>query len=99
MADERNNPMSEAAAAGAEVIEQSVERIRALNEQLIEVSKASGLASLDAYEKTLKNLTGLQEQATGGNQLEWVNALAAAHMRYVQEVSQVYTSAARSMLD
>lgn len=78
--------------------EAAAERIREMNERMIEKSKEAGLASLDAYEKALSSMVDLQEQTAGASQLEWVNALATAHARYVQDVSKAYTDAARKML-
>ena len=79
--------------------EDAVSRIREMNERLITSSRQAGLASLDAYEKALENMVQLQEQTAGATQLEWVNALATAHARYVQDVSKAYTDAAREMIN
>ena len=79
--------------------EDQLKRIRDMNEQIIQSSRSAGLASLDAYENALENLLHLQEQTAGASQIEWVNALAHAHARYVQDVTKAYTSAAREMLN
>ena len=78
--------------------EETVARIREMNERIIETSRQAGRASLDAYERALENLVSLQEQTAGASQLDWVDALAGAHARYVRDVSKAYTDAARSML-
>lgn len=90
--------MTDQSAAGMPNAEETIQRIREMNERMIEKSKEAGLASLDAYEKALTNMVELQEQTAGASQLEWVNALATAHARYVQDVSKAYTDAARKML-
>ncbi|GAB96678.1 putative membrane protein [Kineosphaera limosa] len=79
--------------------EETVSRIRDMNERIIEGSRNAGIASLDAYEKALENLVQLQEQTAGASQLDWVNALAQAHAKYVQDVSKAYTDAARDLLN
>ncbi len=79
-------------------IEQTVARIRQMNEQLIAQSKDAGIVSLDAYERALDSMVKLQAETAGASQLEWVNALATAHARYVQDVSKAYTDAARNLL-
>lgn len=84
--------------AAVQAAEDTIKRIREMNEQLIERSKATGIASLDAYERTLESMVALQEQTSGASQIEWVDALAKAHAKYVQDVSKAYTDAARSML-
>jgi hypothetical protein len=78
--------------------EDAVARIRALNERLIESSKAAGLTTLDAYEKALKSLVDFEQKIAGASQLEWVSALASTYTTFVQDVSTAYTRAAREML-
>jgi hypothetical protein len=78
--------------------EATVERIRALNEQIIESAKAAGQASLDAYEKALQSLVDFEQKAAKAGQLEWVSAVASAHAKFVQDVSAAYISAAREMM-
>lgn len=90
--------MADPTANASKAAEDVVNRIREMNEKLIEQSKAAGRANLDAYEKTLENMLELQEKTAGASQLDWVNALASAHARYVQDVSKAYTDAAREML-
>jgi predicted RNA-binding Zn ribbon-like protein len=78
--------------------EEAAERIRALNERLIEGAKAAGLTSLDAYETALKSLVDFETKVAGASQLEWVNALVTTHAKFVQDVSAAYTKAARDLL-
>ena len=59
--------------------EEAAQRIRELNERLIESSKAAGITTLDAYEKALKSLVDFEEKVAGASQLEWVSALAQTH--------------------
>jgi hypothetical protein len=78
--------------------EDAVARVRALNERLIESSKAAGLTTLDSYEKALKSLVDFEQKIAGASQLEWVSALASTYATFVQDVSAAYTKAAREML-
>lgn len=78
--------------------EEAVQRIRELTERFIESAKAAGNQSLDAYEKALQSLVEFQEKAAGASQLDWVQNIAQAHAKFVQEVSNAYVSAAREML-
>jgi hypothetical protein len=73
-------------------------RIRELTEQFIESAKKAGNSSLDAYEKSLRNLVEFQERAAGASQLDWVSSIASAHAKFVQDVSSAYVTAAREML-
>ena len=78
--------------------EATTERIRALNERIIESAKAAGQASLDAYEKALQSLVDFEQKAATASQLEWVTAVASAHAKFVQDVSAAYVTAAREAL-
>jgi hypothetical protein len=78
--------------------EEAADRVRALNERVIEASKSAGLVSLDAYEKALQSFIDFEEKVAGATQLDWVNALATTHVKFVQEVSAAYTKAAREAL-
>jgi hypothetical protein len=91
---------SEGAPLGVDTaaFEDAVTRIRALNERLIDSSKAAGITSLDAYEKALKSLVDFEQKVAGASQLEWVSALASTYASFVQDVSAAYTKAARELL-
>jgi hypothetical protein len=78
--------------------EEAAQRIRDLNERLIESSKAAGLTTLDAYEKALKSLVDFEQKVAGASQLDWVSALASTYAAFVQDVSGAYTKAARDLL-
>jgi len=90
--------MSESVTNPAAATEEAAQRIRALTEQFIEASKKGGNAALDAYERSLKNLVEFQQQAAGATQIDWVNTVAQAHAKFIQDVSSAYVSAARDML-
>lgn len=77
--------------------EEAAGRIRALNERLIESSKAAGNTTLDAYEKALKSMVDFEEKVAGASHLEWVSALAQTHTSFVHDVSTAYTKAAREL--
>jgi hypothetical protein len=78
--------------------EDAAERIRDLNERIIESSKSAGLTTLDAYEKALKSLVDFEQKVAGASQLDWVSALASTYATFVQDVSGAYTKAARDLL-
>ena len=78
--------------------DQVADRLRDLNEKLIETAKRSGGASLDAFEKALSGLVDLQQQAAGATQLEWVTTIVKAQTGYLSEISAAYTTAAREAL-
>jgi predicted RNA-binding Zn ribbon-like protein len=78
--------------------EEAAARIRELNERLIASSKAAGNTTLEAYEKSLESMLGLEEKVAGATQLDWVSAIANTHAKVVRDISAAYAKAAREML-
>ncbi len=91
-------PGGDAAAQMSAASDEAVQRIRDLTERFIEAAKTAGNQSLDAYEQSLRTLVEFEERAAGASQLDWVSSIAAAHAKFVQDVSAAYVSAAREML-
>ncbi|MEP6817687.1 MAG: hypothetical protein ABI873_19285 [Marmoricola sp.] len=80
-------------------VEEATQRVRDLNERLIESSKSAGNVALDAYEKALQSLVDFETKAASASQLEWVSALATTHTKFISDVSAPYTKAARDLLN
>ncbi len=80
-------------------IEEATQRIRDLNERLIESSKSAGLVTLGAYEKALQSLVDFEDQVSSATQLDWVSALANTHAKFIGDLSASYTKAAREVLE
>ena len=74
------------------------QRVRKLNERIIEESKSAGEATLTAYEKALKAIAGSLERGPGNSEVEWVSALATTQAKWIRDVTAAWTSAARGML-
>jgi predicted RNA-binding Zn ribbon-like protein len=85
-------------AQATKAAEETIQRIRELTDRFVESAKAAGNYSLEAYEKSLRNLVEFQERAAGATQLDWVSSIAAAHAKFVQDVSNAFVSAARETL-
>jgi hypothetical protein len=79
-------------------VEEITERIRTLNDQIIDAAKSTGGAWLDTYEKALHNVLDFQTQVANASQLEWVSAIALAQAQFVTDVTTAYTKAARELL-
>ena len=79
-------------------VEEATQRIRDLNERLIESSKSAGLVALDAYEKALESLVDFEQKVASASQLDWVSALATTHAKFIADVTTSYTEAARDLL-
>jgi len=89
---------AEATAKLAAANEEAIQRIRELTERFIEAARSAGNQSLDAYEQSLRSLVEFEERTAGASQLDWVSSIAAAHAKFVSDVSAAYVSAARNML-
>jgi hypothetical protein len=74
------------------------ERIRKLNERIIEAGKGAGEATLTSYEKALKSIASTLERGPGSSEVEWISNLATAQAKFIRDVTTAWTSAARGML-
>jgi hypothetical protein len=86
-----NNP------AGVDV-EAVAQRVRDLSEQVANQAKKNGLAFLEGYERVLKQMLDLEEQAAKGTGQDWATTLAATHANFVRETSEVFLGAMRGQL-
>src|ERR1700733_15232954 len=74
------------------------QRVRKLNERIIEESKSAGEATLSSYEKALKAIASTLERGPGKSDVEWISALATTQAKFLRDVTTAWTSAARGML-
>jgi hypothetical protein len=74
------------------------QRVRKLNERIIEASKGAGEATLSSYEKALKAIASTIESGPGKSDVEWISALATTQAKFLRDVTNAWTSAARGML-
>ena len=79
-------------------IDAAAERIRELNEQILDFGRKAGIQFLDAYESTLKTFADYQDKVADQSQVEWVASIARAQANFTREVTRVYTSSARDLL-
>jgi hypothetical protein len=73
-------------------------RVRKLNERIIEAGKQTGESTLASYEKALKAIAGAVERGPGASDIDWISQLATTQAKFVRDVTQAWTSAARDML-
>lgn len=78
--------------------EETANRIRELNERMIQLAKESGENSLDTYEKALQSLLDFEKDVAGNSQLDWLTALADTHVKFVRDLTGFYVNAARQAL-
>jgi hypothetical protein len=74
--------------------ETAADRVRDLNERVIESSSRVGLASLEAYARLLERIAEAQERA-GRRGGEWLTTLAQAQATFTRELGHALPAAAR----
>jgi hypothetical protein len=80
-------------------VEEATERVRELNERIIDTSRKAGAAYLDSYEKVLKSIADFEERVGSSTQVEWVAAITQAHADFTRDLAKVYASSAREFLN
>jgi hypothetical protein len=82
---------------GAQV-EQIAERLRKLNEKVIDFGREAGENTLASYEKALKTIATGVQQSPAKDELEWISHLAASQAKFVREITDSWAKAARDRL-
>jgi hypothetical protein len=84
-----------AADARAEAVAQ---RLRKLNDRIIEASKEAGEATLSSYERALRAIATTIEKGPGSSDIEWVSNLATAQAKFIRDLTTSWTKQARKAL-
>jgi hypothetical protein len=84
--------------AGGVDLEAVTQRVRDLSEQVVAQAKKNGLTFLEGYERVLKQMLDLEEQAAKGTGQDWASTLAATHANFVRETSEVFLGAVKNQL-
>jgi hypothetical protein len=79
-------------------VDEATERIRALNEQVLEAGREWGEGYLDAYEQWMRTFADLQERSAEGTDVQWLTQIATAQANYTREIAKFSTDAARRFL-
>jgi hypothetical protein len=82
---------------GAQV-EAIAERVRKLNEKIIEFGREAGENTLASYEKALKTIATGVQQSPAKDELEWISHLVASQAKFVREITDSWAKAARDRL-
>ena len=97
----QSGPAAAASAAAAAVdpaVEAAAQRLRKLNERIIEGGKTAGVGALASYERALKVIAATIERGPGSSDVEWISTLATAQAKFIRDVTAAWTKAARDML-
>jgi hypothetical protein len=76
----------------------TTERIRDLNEQILDAGKKAGGAYLDAYEKSLQSIADYQASIAKQTDVEWIPTVVDAQTRFTRELTKLYVSTGRELL-
>jgi hypothetical protein len=78
--------------------QETVDRIRELNERIVENARQAGDSYLDVYERTLTTIADYQDGLADSSPVDWIQRVLEAQATFTREVGDVYTSAARDAL-
>jgi hypothetical protein len=79
-------------------LEAVTQRVRDLSEQVVAQARKNGLAFLEGYERVLRNLLDLEQQAAKGTGQDWATTLASTHANFVRDTSEVFLGVWRDQL-
>ena len=79
-------------------LEAAAQRLRKLNERIIEAGKDAGETTLVSYEKALKSIANTIQRGPGSSDVEWISNLATAQAKFIRDVTASWTAAARKVL-
>jgi hypothetical protein len=78
--------------------EAAAQRLRKLNERIIEAGKDAGETTLSSYEKALKAIASSIESGPGKSEVDWISHLATTQAKFLRDVTNAWTAAARGVL-
>jgi len=87
-----------ATATSKNTTEATTERIRDLNERILEAGRKAGGAYLDAYEKALESIVDYQERVAKQSDVEWISTIVDSQARFTRELTKLYVSTGRDLL-
>jgi hypothetical protein len=76
----------------------TVERIRELNERILGNARQAGNTYLDAYERALSTIVEYQESAAKSAPVDWMTSVLEAQANFTREFGNLYASTARETL-
>ena len=79
-------------------LEAAANRVRKVNEQIIEAGRHAGESTLSSYETFLKSIASSLERGPGKSDVEWISNLATAQAKFIRDVTSSVTKAARKRL-
>jgi hypothetical protein len=78
--------------------DETIERIRALNEEVLQAGRQWGQSFLDAYEQSMRTFADFTAKSGENTDVEWISQIAKAQAEFTREVTRQATEAARRLL-
>jgi Phasin protein len=78
---------------------ETIDRIRELNEQIIDVAREAGESYLEMYERALGSIAGYQKQLAGVTGVDWLQRVIDAQAAFMQDMGRLYASSAREAMN
>ena len=78
--------------------DEAVERIRALNEQVLTSGRELGQGFLDAYEQSMRSYADFQQRAAEGTDTTWIAQMAKTQADFTRDMTKLSTDAARKLI-
>jgi hypothetical protein len=82
----------------ASQVDQTIGRIREINDHIVDSARRGGETSLQAYERLLRRIADAQ-QAAGERSADWVRAFTKAEATFIRELADALPPAARSAIE
>ena len=82
----------------ADAMSDATERIRELNERVLEFGKRAGVQFLEAYEANMKTFADYGDKFADSAQAHWVATAVRAQTDFTRELTKLYSSATRDLL-
>jgi hypothetical protein len=83
---------------GAPTFDTAFEQVKETGEQFAAAARKAGSVYLDSYEKAVDKAIELELKFAGMTQQEWLKGLVETQADFTREVTNSYTSTARSLL-
>jgi hypothetical protein len=75
--------------------DETIERIRSLNEQVLQAGRELGQGFLDAYEQTMRTFADFQQRTAEGTDMQWLSQIAKAQADFTRDVTKYSADAGR----
>ena len=74
------------------------QRLRKLNERIIDAGREAGETTLTSYEKVLKAIASAIERVPGSSDVEWLSNLATTQAKFIRDMTDTWTARARKAI-